>query len=564
MTIDEAQPRAVRRQANARVFSSSFTSVKSNTQDDLEKHGDRIATALDIDRVRKIFEFGRSSPVPPCMPGAEYRRLGYVPRKTTWNGSEWMNEDNFFRTMNQARRRLVPAQPFRILNAPNLKDDFYCSPLAYSATSKTLAVCLGNLVYAWSEDVGVQIMHGAPSETWLTSISFSSTEGGKSILGIGQSDGCLVLRSIYDGLPRFEVQQDYPIACVSWRPSCTLRPSRNPFNPGVPVQTEDFVVGDEMGTLYYYMVEWPMGWEVSRDTWPGAITLLSKISVHSQQICGLAWAPDGKLFASGSNDNLCCLFEVDQILYQDQTHINPRRNRTRGVPLASETNAEQRHRVWFSAIDSTSSILNPLVPSHRPEIGTFRTSLDTLHRLGAGVARHRWIHGAAVKAIAFCPWRRGLVATGGGSNDKCIHFFHTSSGRALATISVLAQVTSLIWSTTRREIAATFGYANPEHPYRIAIFSWPDCKQVAAVPWQGELRALYAISYPRGPLYNKTQKRESMSQEGCIVVASSDKSVKFYEVWSGEKRACARGSKILMGSANLEDPDGFEREDVIR
>ena len=34
--------------------------------------------------------------------------------------------------------------------------------------------------------------------------------------------------------------------------------------------------------------------------------------------------------------------------------------------------------------------------------------------LGPGEEKHRWPHGAAVKAIAFCPWREGLVATGGG------------------------------------------------------------------------------------------------------------------------------------------------------
>lgn len=104
------------------------------------------------------------------------------------------------------------------------------------------------------------------------------------------------------------------------------------------------------------------------------------------------------------------------------------------------------------------------------------------HNIEERHAKHRWEHTAAVKAIAFCPWRDGLVATGGGSHDKCIHFFHTTSGVALATIAVHAQVTSLIWSTTRREIAATFGYAQPEHPYRIAVFSWPECRQVAAIP----------------------------------------------------------------------------------
>ena len=64
---------------------------------------------------------------------------------------------------------------------------------------------------------------------------------------------------MHDSLPRFDVQQPYPIACVSWRPTYTIRPSKNPLNPGVSVQTEDLVVGDELGTIYYYVVEWPLG-----------------------------------------------------------------------------------------------------------------------------------------------------------------------------------------------------------------------------------------------------------------------------------------------------------------
>jgi hypothetical protein len=196
-------------------------------------------------------------------------------------------------------------------------------------------------------------------------------------------------------------------------------------------------------------------------------------------------------------------------------------------------------------------------------------------------AKHRWEHSAAVKAIAFCPWRDGLVATGGGSHDKCIHFYHTTSGVALATIAVHAQVTSLIWSTTRREIAATFGYAQPDHPYRIAVFSWPECRQVAAIPWEGEHRALYAIPYPRGPpdyraardatgrarnrSDDRDKRRNRTAMEGCIVVAASDESIKFHEVWSGGKKATVGGSGLLGGSDILEDLEGIDKDgEVIR
>lgn len=199
---------------------------------------------------------------------------------------------------------------------------------------------LGNVLYVWSKGSGPRAMHGSPANNvWLTSVSFSSTQGGKCILAIGRSDGTLVLKSIYDGLPRFQVQQPFPVSCVSWRPITTLRPSRNPFNPGISVQTEDLIIGDDTGVLYYYIVEWPMGWEVARDTWPGTIYLIAKVSLHSQQICGLAWSPNGKLFISGGNDNLCCLFDADSVLVKKQ---EPVQNNTRwsGWQLAAEGTKE--------------------------------------------------------------------------------------------------------------------------------------------------------------------------------------------------------------------------------
>lgn len=107
--------------------------------------------------------------------------------------------------------------------------------------------------------------------------------------------------------------------------------------------------------------------------------------------------------------------------------------------------------------------------------------------ISPGRQKHLFTLNAAVKAIAFAPWQSTLVAAGGGSNDRCIHFFHALSGARLATIDCHAQVTSLVWSESRREIAATFGFAQPEHPYRVAVFSWPGCKRVVGIPWWSEV-----------------------------------------------------------------------------
>lgn len=471
--------------------------------------------------------------------------------------------------------------PFKVLDAPNLRDDYYCSILAFDAVSQTLAVGLGTRLYSWSEATAVQTLedNGHGDTSWLTTLDFSSAEGRKCILAYGRSNGQLNLMSLKDAptlherqYPRFRFAphvEEAPVACVSWKPTCTKRPSVNPLNPGPEVENEDLLVSDEKGNVFYYAVEWPSCQETFRNNWRGSVQCLAYITVHTQQICGLSWSPNGSLFATGGNDNLCFLFETSSLneveadssvtgefertllsafrepmppprfnmrrFSADSTRMT-RLLRNRVASLSSTPRTDVPNTGYRQiSISSADSNDRPVVIGHIDDqinqvsaaslfsrffrhgsntrfwdlnrIVTERSQILHPPSLPASVpaasegfrrpisytsgeprtiderqAKHRWEHTAAVKAIAFCPWRNGLVATGGGSRDKCIHFYHTTSGVALATIAVHAQVTSLIWSTTRREIAATFGYAQPDHPYRIAIFSWPECRQVAAIP----------------------------------------------------------------------------------
>ena len=179
-----------------------------------------------------------------------------------------------------------------------------------------MAVGLGSLLYAWSDMAGVHLLNnGSINGAWLTSLAFSSNQGKKCILAFGRSDGSLNLMSMYDGImPRFELQQCHPIACITWRPCVTIRSSNNPITPGLLVRTEDLLVGDEVGSIYYYSVEWPDNWERTQNNWNGTMTLLAKIQTHAQQICGLSFSYDGSMFATGGNDNLCCLFQTIEVL----------------------------------------------------------------------------------------------------------------------------------------------------------------------------------------------------------------------------------------------------------
>lgn len=467
------------------------------------------------------------------------------------------------RTATKARARKgkdVPIIPFRVLDAPALRDDYYCSLLAYCHTAQCLAVGLGPHVYLWSESRGTTNIPDSLTAPYgashVTSLLFSSRDGGSAILAIGRADGRITLWSPLDRDPRFDSEQPSPVSCVCFRPTTVRRQSLR--DPTAIVATEELVVGDEVGYVYYYSIEWPNQDQRDLFDWHGSMTLVARISCHTQQVCGLAWSPDGECLATGGNDNQLFLFESKKILQMQKNNT-----RTSLSPVHVRSGSSGSSSVTVAGQGQVLSVL-------------------------PGQERHVFTLNAAVKAISFAPWQPTLVAAGGGSNDRCIHFFHTVSGASLATIDCYAQVTSLVWSEKRKEIAATFGFAQPEHPYRIAVFAWPSCNMVVGIPWWGEERALYAVAYPRGPSNghsrdgaddagNNTVRLDSegrpwygkrTNEEGCIVVATSDASIKFHEIWAEHREGVKKrepigvlsGSQILEGECSRE----VERWSAIR
>lgn len=126
----------------------------------------------------------------------------------------------------------------------------------------------------------------------------------------------------------------------------------------------------------------------------------------------MKWNDDGTCLASGGNENYLCLWDVS---------IS---NRTNPRPI--------------SDIGSMSGI-----PPHLPRL----------------ILKQ---HKAAVKALDWCPFHRGLLASGGGTADRSIKFWNTTSGAMLNTIDTGSQVCSLIWNRNHhysREICSSHGYS---------------------------------------------------------------------------------------------------------
>lgn len=124
-------------------------------------------------------------------------------------------------------------------------------------------------------------------------------------------------------------------------------------------------------------------------------------------------------------------------------------------------------------------------------------------------------HSAAIKAIAFCPWSKSLLATGGGTKDRTIRFWHSCTGTLIKSFFTNSQITSLTWSKTTKEIVATFGFG--ETKVLLTVYSYPDMKPLSQVASPVELRILSATISPDG---------------NSLCVATNDSTIRIYKLWN--------------------------------
>ncbi|KAL1958143.1 hypothetical protein VTO42DRAFT_4998 [Malbranchea cinnamomea] len=298
--------------------------TRGTREEYLQMHQSRIALALDIDqasRVIKCYDDTLSS-----WPTSSFSSPMRDFPSPTWKDDAWVYQGRKKESTSgtpKSLQRAVPSTPFRVLDAPLLRDDYYCSTLAYCYTTRQLAVGLGNRVYIWSEVEGVRHppLPVFPTSNYVTSLSFSSAGGKHSILAVGRHGGQLVLWSTFDSDVRFETRMPSPVSCVVFKDTTTRRYTRDLFEKWF--DSEDLVVGDETGMIWYYSIEWTTPELRRRSSWKSSMTLLAKISAHTQQICGMVWSPDGTYLASGGNDNACLLFDIVKILEKDEFQAPP-------------------------------------------------------------------------------------------------------------------------------------------------------------------------------------------------------------------------------------------------
>jgi len=167
--------------------------------------------------------------------------------------------------------RHIPQVPERILDAPEILDDYYLNLLDWSSHNH-LAVCLGGHVYLWNATSGdiQQLMEMESSEEYVSSVAWV-TEG--NYLAIGTSNATIQL---------WDVEQQKRLRTMSGH---AARIGALTWNQHI------LSSGSRSGAIHHHDVR-------------VADHQIGQMAAHTQEVCGLRWSPDGRYLASGGNDNV--------------------------------------------------------------------------------------------------------------------------------------------------------------------------------------------------------------------------------------------------------------------
>ena len=177
----------------------------------------------------------------------------------------------FFRT-----KEKISKAPFKVLDAPALKDDFYLNLIDWSSEN-TLAVGLGSCIYLWNASTSkVTKLYDLGNTDLVTSVAWADKG---AYLGVGTNSGLFQLWDPEEcKLIKTLSGHESRIGTISWNDNTVSTGSRDK-------------------NILHRDIRWDSDFE-------------AKFEHHKQEICGLKWSFDKQYLASGGNDNKVCLWSI--------------------------------------------------------------------------------------------------------------------------------------------------------------------------------------------------------------------------------------------------------------
>lgn len=364
-----------------------------------------LSSALLGDGNSRVLSFGDKAPEPK---GDVVSNLNVLYSNSMGAG------DRKKRSNTKLVHRQIPSAPARILDAPDMLDDYYLNLLSWSDTN-VLAVALEKTVYLWDAGSGnITELCTVEGDIDAHVASISWVQEGGAHIAVGTSSGRTQLWDVHAGkmLRSMDGHTDR-VSSLSWNEHILSSGGR-----------DSVIVNHDV--------------RIARHN-------TASLTGHTQEVCQLAWSKDGKTLASGGNDNKVCLWDV-----------------------------------------ATSS-------SSTPRFGLTD-------------------HQAAVKALAWSPHERNLLASGGGTADRTIKFWNTQTGAILNSIDTGSQVCALQWNPFEKEILSSHGFARNH----LCLWKYPSMAKVKELEGHSS-RVLHMAISPDG---------------GTVVSAAADETLRFWEVFA--------------------------------
>ncbi|CAM9490997.1 unnamed protein product [Pylaiella littoralis] len=339
--------------------------------------------------------------------------------------------------------RSIPSAPLRILDAPDLVDDYYLNLISWGHNN-VLAVALGQAVYLWNAASGsIEHLLTLPEQNdYVTSVEWMGREGG-DFLAVGTNHSAVQL---WDASKLRQVRtmsgHSARVGTLAWKRHVLSSGSRD----SSIIQHDVRMLNHKIATL----------------------------AGHEQEVCGLKWSPDGSTLASGGNENFLCLWDANM--------------------------------------------------SGRAGSGG-RPSL--VHRPRKTLMQHQ----AAVKALAWCPSQRHLLASGGGTADRTIKFWNTANGSMLNSIDTGSQVCSLQWSQNNKELVSSHGFSENQ----LCLWKYPSMLKIKEFKGHTS-RVLHMDTSPDG---------------STVVSAAADETLRFWDMFGSPPHAKARKEAVHGGGSSL-------------
>ena len=186
-------------------------------------------------------------------------------------------------TLNFIKQKKIPKTAYKVLEAPNLREDFYLNLLDWSKQD-ILAVGLDSILYAWNgSNMSVSQISTLNTIECDYYSSLAWTKDASKLI-VGTNNGTIEI---------FDAETQKKISTIN------AIPERIDIIAPMNISYNIFSFGSQDSAIKTYDMR-------------QATKEISSMNGHRQEVCGLKWSPDDRRLASGGNDNKLIIWNISK------------------------------------------------------------------------------------------------------------------------------------------------------------------------------------------------------------------------------------------------------------